>query len=125
MSARDSATNIFRVAVQNYTPVDAVLTWHGLVATQQLVALLEVGFWPQWHTILRHWLSGAPDHDEVARWYLTWKSRFPQVVPPLLLHLHRFPHNPLGYYPHSYDLAHLPRNRFVCSIICMRLADGN
>lgn len=64
---------------QNYTPMDAVLAWSGLVAAPQLVGLLEAGFWPQWHAILGHWLSGAPDHDEVARWYLTWKGRFPQV----------------------------------------------
>lgn len=65
--------------MQDYTPMDAVLAWAGLVAAPQLVALLEGGFWPQWHGILGHWLSGAPDHDEVARWYLTWKGRFPQV----------------------------------------------
>ena len=64
---------------QDCTPFDAVLEWRGLVSTLSLVALLEQGFWPQWHAILQHWLAGAPDHNEVARWYLSWKSRFPQV----------------------------------------------
>ena len=64
---------------QDCTPFDAVLAWRGLVPTAALVALLEQGFWPQWHAILGHWLAGAPDQNEVARWYLSWKSRFPQV----------------------------------------------
>ena len=64
---------------QDCTPFDAVLAWRGAVPTAALVALLEQGFWPQWHAILAHWLVGAPDHNEVARWYLSWKSRFPQV----------------------------------------------
>ena len=67
---------------QDCTPFDAVLAWRGAVPTAALVALLEQGFWPQWHAILAHWLAGAPDHNEVARWYLSWKSRFPQVRRP-------------------------------------------
>ena len=66
---------------QDCTPFDAVLAWRGAVPTAALVALLEQGFWPQWHAILAHWLVGAPDHNEVARWYLSWKSRFPQARP--------------------------------------------
>jgi len=67
---------------QDCTPLDAVLAWRGAVPTAALVALLEQGFWPQWHAILAHWLAGAPDHNEVARWYLSWKSRFPQARRP-------------------------------------------
>lgn len=41
-------------------------------------SLLEVHFFPKWHTILRHWLANSPDYDEVTRWYLGWKALFPE-----------------------------------------------
>lgn len=42
------------------------------------VSLLEQYFFPQWHAVLRHWLANSPNYDEVTRWYLGWKSLFPQ-----------------------------------------------
>jgi tuftelin-interacting protein 11 len=40
---------------------------------------MEASFFPAWLALLHHWLSHTPDFDEVTRWYLEWKSRFPQV----------------------------------------------
>lgn len=43
------------------------------------VSLLEGYFFPKWHAVLRHWLANSPNYDEVTRWYLGWKSLFPQA----------------------------------------------
>lgn len=43
-------------------------------------SLLEAHFFPKWHAVLRHWLSGSPDYDEVTRWYLGWKALFPPAL---------------------------------------------
>ena len=37
-------------------------------------------FFPKWHAVLHAWLSAAPNFDEVTRWYLGWKSLFPEEV---------------------------------------------
>lgn len=65
-------------AHQVLEPFEWVLRWHNVVPTKHLVALLETGFFPAWHQVLHHWLSNSPDYDEVTRWYLGWKSLFPQ-----------------------------------------------
>lgn len=39
---------------------------------------METSFFPAWLALLHHWLSHSPDFDEVTRWYLEWKGRFPQ-----------------------------------------------
>jgi len=43
--------------------------------------ILDLHFFPKWRTVLRHWLTGKdPDFDEIARWYLAWKSCIPDNV---------------------------------------------
>jgi len=43
--------------------------------------ILDLHFFPKWRTVLRHWLTGKdPDFDEIARWYLAWKSCIPDEV---------------------------------------------
>jgi tuftelin-interacting protein 11 len=59
-------------------PFDWALAWAGLLPDWQLSALLESAFFPGWHAILRTWLSAQPDYDEVTRWFMEWKARFPQ-----------------------------------------------
>jgi hypothetical protein len=61
-------------------PFDWALSWHGLVPLHQLAGLMEASFFPPWLALLHHWLSHSPDYDEVTRWYLEWKGRFPQVT---------------------------------------------
>jgi hypothetical protein len=60
-------------------PFDWALSWHGLISLGQLAGLMETAFFPAWLALLHHWLSHTPDFDEVTRWYLEWKGRFPQV----------------------------------------------
>ena len=54
-----------------------------------MVGLLEAHFWPKWHAVLHHWLSAAPDYDEITAWYLGWKARAQlccaPTVPPFAL----------------------------------------
>ena len=59
----------------NLTPWHSAMAWAGLLAPEQLVQLLEQSFFPQWHTVLHHWLAHAPNYDQVTAWYLQWKVR--------------------------------------------------
>ena len=64
-------------------PLDAfewAMAWAEARAPPQMAALLGAHFFPKWHAVLRHWLSDNPDYDEVTRWYLWWKARFPETV---------------------------------------------
>lgn len=61
-------------------PFDWALSWAGLAPTGQLAALLETSFFPGWLALLRHWLSGCPNYDEVTAWYLAWKGRLPSEL---------------------------------------------
>ncbi len=69
---------VINPAAQQLEPFQWVMAWHGALAPRQLVALLEQGFFPKWHQVLHHWLQHKPNYDEVTRWYLGWKSLFPQ-----------------------------------------------
>lgn len=59
-------------------PFHWAISWHGVIPTGHLAALMESSFFPAWHAILHHWLSHSPNYDEVTKWYLEWKAMFPQ-----------------------------------------------
>eukprot|EP00878_Enallax_costatus_P018396 GHUV01019364.1.p1 GENE.GHUV01019364.1~~GHUV01019364.1.p1 ORF type:complete len:861 (+),score=252.13 GHUV01019364.1:619-3201(+) len=61
-------------------PFQWAISWHGVMPTGHLAALMESSFFPAWHAILHHWLSHSPNYDEVTKWYLEWKGMFPQDV---------------------------------------------
>ncbi|PRW56706.1 septin and tuftelin-interacting 1-like protein 1 [Chlorella sorokiniana] len=63
---------------QELEPFNWVLAWQDVMPLGQMAALFESYFFPKWHAVLRHWLSNSPNYDEVTRWYLGWKSLFPQ-----------------------------------------------
>ncbi|GAB4821104.1 hypothetical protein N2152v2_008150 [Parachlorella kessleri] len=65
-------------AHQDLEPFQWVMAWQDVMPPGQLVSLLEQFFFPQWHAVLRHWLANSPNYDEVTRWYLGWKSQFPE-----------------------------------------------
>jgi tuftelin-interacting protein 11 len=67
-------------AAADAAPLEWAAAWAGLAPAALLADLLEAHFFPRWHAALRHWLAGAPDFDEVARWYLSWKARFPDAL---------------------------------------------
>ncbi|KAL4858605.1 Septin and tuftelin-interacting protein 1 [Chlorella vulgaris] len=63
---------------QELEPFQWVLSWQDVMPLSQMAALFEQYFFPKWHAVLRHWLANNPNYDEVTRWYLGWKSLFPQ-----------------------------------------------
>ncbi|KAI7842892.1 hypothetical protein COHA_003404 [Chlorella ohadii] len=63
---------------QELEPFNWVLAWQDVMPLGQMAALFESYFFPKWHAVLRHWLANSPNYDEVTRWYLGWKSLFPQ-----------------------------------------------
>lgn len=63
---------------QDLAPFHWLTAWHPVLPQHHMVNLLEFRFFPAWHRVLQHWLSSQPDFDEVTRWYLGWKSLFPQ-----------------------------------------------
>jgi tuftelin-interacting protein 11 len=67
---------------QDMIPLEEwVLPWHTLIRSSTLVKLLETNFFQKWLDILYIWLI-QPNYkpDEVANWFVWWKSRFPQKV---------------------------------------------
>lgn len=63
---------------QDLAPFHWLTAWHAVLPQHHMVNLLEFRFFPAWHRVLHHWLSSQPDFEEVTRWYLGWKSLFPQ-----------------------------------------------
>ncbi|XP_078701272.1 tuftelin-interacting protein 11-like isoform X2 [Branchiostoma floridae x Branchiostoma belcheri] len=57
-----------------------VLRWHGMLPIQSLTSLFEKHFFPKWIQVLCTWLNNNPDYDQVTKWYLGWKSQFPEEM---------------------------------------------
>ncbi|XP_035660288.1 tuftelin-interacting protein 11-like [Branchiostoma floridae] len=57
-----------------------VLRWHGMLPVQSLTSLFEKHFFPKWIQVLCTWLSNNPDYEQVTKWYLGWKSQFPEEM---------------------------------------------
>lgn len=94
---------VINPADQKLEPVQWTLAWAAAVPARHMATLLEQvrlararmaalharaysrssvaqNFFPKWHAVLHAWLSAAPNFDEVTRWYLGWKSLFPEEV---------------------------------------------
>jgi tuftelin-interacting protein 11 len=54
--------------------------WVGVAPLDQIAAIFEAEFFPRWLSVLFQWLTRSPDYDEVTRWYLNWKSLFPDKL---------------------------------------------
>ena len=68
-------------ANQDMKPFEWVMPWHELVRGSMMAHLLDVEFFPKWLDTLYLWLV-HPGYkpDEVANWFLWWKSQFPEQV---------------------------------------------
>jgi tuftelin-interacting protein 11 len=69
-------------ANQNMTPFSEwVMPWNELIRGSMMAHLLDVEFFPKWLDTLYLWLV-HPGYkpDEVANWFLWWKSQFPDQV---------------------------------------------
>ncbi|KAK4686900.1 tuftelin-interacting protein 11, partial [Tremellales sp. Uapishka_1] len=67
---------------QDMVPLEEwVMPWHTLLRSSVFSHLMEVEFFPKWLNILHVWLI-QPSYkpDEVANWFIYWKSRFPEAV---------------------------------------------
>jgi tuftelin-interacting protein 11 len=45
-----------------------VLAWLPLIGAATIAQMLEKEFFPKWLDILRLWLQGKPNYDEVTEW---------------------------------------------------------
>jgi len=68
-------------ANQDMTPFEWVMPWSELIRGSMMAHLLDVEFFPKWLDTLYLWLV-HPGYkpDEVANWFLWWKSQFPEQV---------------------------------------------
>jgi tuftelin-interacting protein 11 len=65
-------------ASQVMEPFKWVMRWEDIVSPHLLIQIFEQEFFPKFHNVLRLWLTGSPNYDEVTRWYLNWKKQFPE-----------------------------------------------
>jgi len=65
---------------QYVDPFNWVISWEPLIENRVLVQLLATEFFPKWFHALYTWLNATPNFEEVSRWYLGWKSLFPDSV---------------------------------------------
>lgn len=57
-----------------------VMLWLDIIPPVSMVKILTENFFPKWMRTLSTWLSSNPNFDEVTRWYLEWKARFPEQL---------------------------------------------
>ncbi|XP_059152458.1 tuftelin-interacting protein 11-like isoform X2 [Physella acuta] len=55
-----------------------VMSWKDMMPMQSMVNMLEKTFFPKWHQVLIAWLSNMPNYQDITKWYLGWKSQFPE-----------------------------------------------
>lgn len=63
---------------QSLEPLNWVFSWTELISLRYMVPLFEKSFFPRWLQVLCTWLGNMPNFDEVTKWYLGWKSVFPE-----------------------------------------------
>lgn len=62
-------------------PLKSVLKWETMLGSSAFITLLEQHFFRKWHAALFKWLeTGTADLDEVAQWYIGWKSVFSEEL---------------------------------------------
>lgn len=54
------------------------MSWKDMMPMQSMVNMLEKTFFPKWHQVLIAWLSNMPNYQDITKWYLGWKSQFPE-----------------------------------------------
>lgn len=68
-------------AQQDLKPLQDVLAWAGIIRSSIFSQLLETGFFPKWLSTLHQWLvHPKASFEEVAQWYSSWKTIFPEDV---------------------------------------------
>lgn len=57
-----------------------VISWLDIISPVSMVKVLTENFFPRWIAVLSKWLSSNPNFDELTKWYLGWKSMFPEQL---------------------------------------------
>lgn len=65
---------------QNIDTWNYVQAWEDLIPSASYISLIDEIFFPKWLFVLSSWLNTKPNYDEVSRWYLGWKSQFPEKL---------------------------------------------
>ncbi|KAK7494860.1 hypothetical protein BaRGS_00013987 [Batillaria attramentaria] len=65
---------------QTLDPLRWVMAWKDIMPLAPFVGILEKSFFPKWLQVLVSWLSNMPNYNEITRWYLGWKSQFPDKL---------------------------------------------
>lgn len=65
---------------QTLDPLRWVMAWKDIMPLAALVGILEKMFFSKWLQVLVAWLSNMPNYNEITRWYLGWKSQFPEKL---------------------------------------------
>ena len=62
---------------QHLEPFNWVMSWKEMISVHHMSSIFDKHLFPKWTQVLRKWLSSNPNYDEVTKWYLGWKSLFP------------------------------------------------
>jgi len=54
------------------------MAWKEHIPAKHIATMLEKSFFPKWLNVLCSWLSNMPNYEEITKWYLGWKSLFPE-----------------------------------------------
>ncbi len=65
---------VIHVAKQDLEPFSWVMAWDMEIRPERFAKILDRYFFPKWRAALRHLLMHEPNFDEIARWYISWKS---------------------------------------------------
>ncbi|KAH9508637.1 Tuftelin-interacting protein 11 [Bulinus truncatus] len=57
-----------------------VMSWKDMMPVQSMVGMLDKVFFPKWQQVLIAWLSNMPNYEDITKWYLGWKSQFPEIL---------------------------------------------
>jgi tuftelin-interacting protein 11 len=71
---------VINPAQQNLDAWNWLMAWLDMVPLHAIVTILQKNFFPKWIQVLCSWLGANPNFNEVSKWYMGWKSMFPEVL---------------------------------------------
>lgn len=83
LTAHLSSNLVIDPSDQDLDPLAQVLQWAPFFSPNKMADLLVAEFFPKWHHMLYSWLTGAPNYDEIGKWYLWWKERLHHYIPDI------------------------------------------
>ena len=65
---------VIHTSEQDLESFSWVMSWDTEIRPERFAKILDRHFFPKWRAALRHMLMHTTNYDEIARWYLSWKS---------------------------------------------------